>query len=142
MRLLTGTGAVGHRLAGFPDNRLAEVPDTVELVVAPDWTEARNSGRLTLRLRPWYTGSTYWLSGWDGSGEVAEAWIDQVVELQAANVEGDRRHGPTLWDDQMSLQRDTYVVRLTPAGWVGLVFLLLVGGWLVRHRRRRPSRCR
>lgn len=87
-----------HR-ARLPEDRLAEVPDTVELVVAPDWTGPPDSGRRTLRLRSWYTGSTYWLGGWDGSSEAAEAWIDQVAELQAGNVEDDRRHGPTVWDD-------------------------------------------
>ncbi len=98
-RLVDRYGRRWLSLAGFPETRLAEVPDTVELVVAPDWTEPRHSDRLTLRLRSWYTGSTYWLTGWDGSPEAAELWVDQVADLQAANVEGDRRHGHTAWDE-------------------------------------------
>lgn len=80
--------------------RQPEVPDTVELVVAPEWDEPPESRLMTLRLRSWYTGSTYWFNGWDGNPNSAEAWIDQVADLQAANVEDERRYGPTPWDDE------------------------------------------
>ncbi len=86
-------------LAHLPERRLPEVPDTVDLVVAPDWSEPEASGLLTLRLRSWYTGSTYWMPGWDGTPEDAERWIDGVAELEAGNVDDEREYGPTEWDD-------------------------------------------
>jgi hypothetical protein len=51
-----------------------------------------------LRLRSFYTGTTYWQPGWDGSEAAALAFIEEMAELQGANVGEDRRHGPTLWD--------------------------------------------
>lgn len=86
-------------LAGLPPERLSEVADTVEVVVAPDWNAPADSGLQVLRLRSWYTGSTYWLYDWDGSAGEAEAWIDSVADLQAGNVSLDREYGPTPWDD-------------------------------------------
>lgn len=97
--LLDRYGRRWLRAAHLPEGRLPEVPDTVELLVAPDWTEPPDLGRKTLRLRSWYTGSTYWLSGWDGSRADVERWIDDMADLQAGNVDGDRQYGPTKWDD-------------------------------------------
>jgi len=51
-----------------------------------------------LRLRSFYTGTTYWQQGWDGSEVTALTIVEEMAELQGANVCGDRRHGPTLWD--------------------------------------------
>ncbi len=54
---------------------------------------------MVLRLRSWYTGSTYWLPEWDGSLATAAAWIDDTADLQAENVKFERsRYGPTNWD--------------------------------------------
>ena len=97
--LLETYGRRWLRQAGLPEERLPEVPDTVELLVAEDWTEPAGTGLLTLRLTSWYTGSTYWLPGWDGSSEAAVAWIEDIADLQAGNVRFDRdRHGHTPWD--------------------------------------------
>lgn len=88
-------------VAGLPEHRQPEVPDTVELLVAPDFDRPPKSGLPTLRLTSWYTGSTYWLWHWDGCRESAERWIDEVADHQAANVESERSHlGPTPWDDE------------------------------------------
>ena len=51
-----------------------------------------------LRHRSFYTGSTYWQHGWDGTEAAAFAFMDEMAETQADNVSGDRRHGPTPWD--------------------------------------------
>jgi hypothetical protein len=74
---------------------LQDAMDTVELKVAPD----EEPGLRRLRLRSFYTGSTYWRYEWDGSEEAAFRFMDQAAELQAWNVEGDREHGPVPWDD-------------------------------------------
>jgi len=75
--------------------RLEDAMDTIELKVAPD----EEAGLRRLRLRSFYTGSTYWRYGWDGSEEAALDFMDEAAELQGANVGDDRRHGPVLWDD-------------------------------------------
>lgn len=67
---------------------------TVELKVA----HGQEFDGSCLRLRSFYTGTTYWLQGWDGSEAAALVFIDEMAELQGANVGDDRRHGPTLWD--------------------------------------------
>src|SRR5438477_2982679 len=67
---------------------------TVELRVA----HGPEFGGSCLRLRSFYTGSTYWQHGWDGSEATALAFMEEMAELQGANVSDDRRHGPTLWD--------------------------------------------
>jgi hypothetical protein len=69
--------------------------DTIELKVAPD----EEPGQWRLRLRSFYTGTTYWKHGWDGSEEAALEFMDEAADLQGQNVGGDRRHGPVLWDD-------------------------------------------
>ena len=74
--------------------KLAEVGDTLQLLVRPD-----DEGQV-LRLTSWYTGSTYWLYEWDGEEASALAWITDVADLQAGNVQDDRRHGPTFWDNE------------------------------------------
>jgi hypothetical protein len=95
--------AYGHRWlekAELSLDRMAEVPDTVDLVVAEDWTEPEGSGLMVLRFRSWYTGSTYWLREWDGTYDSASYWIIDVADLQAGNVMFERdRYGPTPWDD-------------------------------------------
>jgi hypothetical protein len=75
--------------------RLEDAMDTIELKVAPD----EKPGLRRLRLRSFYTGSTYWRYGWDGSEDAALDFMDEAAELQGADVGGDRRHGPVLWDD-------------------------------------------
>lgn len=72
--------------------RIEDAMDTVELKVAPD----EKPGLWRLRLRSFYTGSTY---GWDGSEEIALDFMDEAADLQGGNVADDRRHGPVLWDD-------------------------------------------
>jgi len=67
---------------------------TVDLRVA----HGPEFGGSCLRLRSFYTGSTYWQHGWDGSEATALAFMEEMAELQGANVSDDRRHGPTLWD--------------------------------------------
>jgi len=97
--LLDAYGRRWLELAGLTPERLPEVPDTVELVVADDWTEPPASGLRVLRLRSWYTGSTYWLWDWDGARDLAARWIEDVAELQASNVTVARqRYGETPWD--------------------------------------------
>src|SRR5207244_1630181 len=75
--------------------RIEDAMDTVELKVAPDAQPSRQR----LRLRSFYTGTTYWMNGWDGSEEGALVFIDEAADLQGSNVGGDRRHGPVLWDE-------------------------------------------
>jgi hypothetical protein len=75
--------------------RLEEAMDTVELTVAPD----EEAGQWRLRLRSFYTGTTYWKDGWDGSEEAALEFMDEAADLQGENVGDDRRHGPVPWDD-------------------------------------------
>jgi hypothetical protein len=79
----------------LPLHRFDEALETVELRVAPDETP----GRWRLRLRSFYTGTTYWLYDWDRSTPAAEAWVDGVAELQGANVNEERRYGPSDWDE-------------------------------------------
>jgi hypothetical protein len=74
---------------------LEDAMDTLELRVAPD----HDPGLWRLRARSFYTGSTYWHYGWDGSEEAALEFMDDTAELQGQNVGDDRRHGPVLWDD-------------------------------------------
>ncbi|MBV9543427.1 MAG: hypothetical protein JOY61_03510 [Chloroflexi bacterium] len=97
-------------LARLPAERLHEVADTVELVVADEWSDDDEdplpSGRI-LRLRSWYTGCTYWLREWEGDFDEASSWIDSVAEMQAGNVEYDRRYGPTPWDGAGSAVTDS-----------------------------------
>ena len=98
--------------AGLPLERLAEVPDTVELV----------EGRESLRLRSWYTGSTYWLHGWDGARETAEEWMDMVADLQARNVVDERTdYGPTPWDDPSRWDAPPQKYESPPATYEGIV---------------------
>jgi len=66
--------------------RLEDAMDTIELKVAPD----EEPGLRRLRLRSFYTGSTYWRYGWDGSEDAALDFMDEAAELQGANVDGDR----------------------------------------------------
>jgi hypothetical protein len=79
----------------LPLHRFDEGLETVELKIAPD--EA--PGRWRLRLRSFYTGTTYWLHEWDRSAAAAEAWVDDIAELQGQNVNDDRQYGPTPWDE-------------------------------------------
>lgn len=51
-----------------------------------------------LRHRSFYTGLTCWQYGWDGTAGTAAEFMDEMAERQADQVAGDRRHGPTLWD--------------------------------------------
>jgi hypothetical protein len=74
--------------------QIEDAMDTIELKVAPD----DQPGLWRLRLRSFYTGSTYWRHGWDGSEGAALDFMDEAAELQAGNVIDDRRHGLTLWD--------------------------------------------
>jgi hypothetical protein len=74
--------------------RLEDAMDTIELKVAPD----EEPGLWRLRLRSFYTGSTYWRYGWDGSEETVLEFMDEAADLQGGNVGEDRRHGPVLWD--------------------------------------------
>jgi hypothetical protein len=75
--------------------------ETVELKVAAD----EEPGLWRLRLRSFYTGTTYWRYGWDGSEEAALDFMDEAAELQGHNVGEDRRHGPVLWDDAARRRR-------------------------------------
>jgi hypothetical protein len=56
-RLLSEYGEVWLTEAELPVERLAEVEDTVEIVVAKEW-EDHDPESMRLRLRSWYTGST------------------------------------------------------------------------------------
>lgn len=115
-------GRYGRRwleLANLPQDRLPEVPDTVELLVAPDWTEPPDEGLRILRLRSWYTGSTYWFPEWDGSVADAERWIDEIADLQAGNVVDERAYGPTEWDDPTEWNAPVMPTR--PPGFHGIV---------------------
>jgi hypothetical protein len=80
--------------AELPADRLEEAISTIELKVAPD----DEPDRRRLRLRSFYTGTTYWRYGWDGSEEAALTFMDETAELQGGNVRDDRKHGPTPWD--------------------------------------------
>ena len=108
-------------VGGLPEHRQSEVPDTVELVVAPDWTESPADRRRILRLRSWYTGSTYWLHDWDGGRESAEEWVDQVADLQGTNVESERRYGPTPWDDEKEWEPRPSRPRAEPLEFRGVI---------------------
>lgn len=70
--------------AGLRPPSLQEAIDTVELKVAPD----NEPGKRRLRLTSFYTGSTYWRYGWDGSLETALDFMEEAAELQAWNVDG------------------------------------------------------
>jgi hypothetical protein len=83
--------------AGLPMSRLAEVPDTLELLAAPSWDPP--DGSMILRLRSWYTGHTYWLHDWNGDHGAAEEWIREVAEENAFSVNFQRRDEPTIWDE-------------------------------------------
>ncbi len=83
--------------ASLPADRIDEVDDTVELLVAADWIAA--DGSRVLRQRSWYTGSTFWLWQWGGDEEAALDWMIEIAALQGVNVDDDRRHGPTPWDE-------------------------------------------
>lgn len=62
-----------------------------------------SAGAQRLRLRSWFTGSTYYLPDWGGDWFDARAWIEMVADLQARSVDDYRgRHGPTPWDDPES----------------------------------------
>jgi hypothetical protein len=91
-RLIDAYGRRWLDQAGLPMRRLAEVPDTVELLVRTD------EDAQVLRLTSWYTGSTYWLYEWDGEETRAVEWILDVADLQAGNVQTERLYGPTAWD--------------------------------------------
>lgn len=87
--------------AELPEDHLAEVGDTVALVVAEEW-EHLDGGTKRLRLTSWYTGSTYWLRDWDGDLRTATEWVGHVAQLQAVNVRVERfRNGPTPWDREI-----------------------------------------
>lgn len=73
----------------------SEAIRTVELKVAYYGDLAVDT---ELRLRSWYTGSTYWHNDWDESLEDATEWIESVAELQASNALADRVNGPRLWE--------------------------------------------
>jgi hypothetical protein len=81
---------------------LQEAIDTVKLKVAPD----EEPGLLRLRLTSFFTGSTYWHYGWDGSEETALSFMEEAAQLQAWNVDGDREHGPVPWDDAPAQRRE------------------------------------
>jgi hypothetical protein len=87
--------------ANLPTDRVEDAIETVELKVAPD----EEPGRRRLRLTSFYTRATYWLYGWDGSIDAANAFIDEAAQLQGANVKNDRRHGPTPWDESPTRRR-------------------------------------
>ena len=70
-----------------------EAVASVELKVGPD-----EYGQEALRLRSFHTGTTYWRYEWDGSESMAAQFMDDTADLQAGNVEQDRRHGFTPWD--------------------------------------------
>ena len=53
----------------LPLHRFDDALETVELRIAPDETP----DRWRLRLRSFYTGTTYWLHDWDRSVPAAEA---------------------------------------------------------------------
>jgi hypothetical protein len=98
LRLLREYGEVWLTEAELPVERLAEVEDTVEIVVAKEWGDP-DAESMRLRLTSWYTGSTYWLPGWDGDHGAAVAWIRDIAQLQAGNVRTQRfRYGSTPWD--------------------------------------------
>lgn len=56
--------------------------ETVELRIAPD----EEPGLRRLRLRSFYTGTTYWRYGWGGSEQAALEFMDAAAELQGHNV--------------------------------------------------------
>lgn len=78
-------------MIGHSRSRLPDVVAALEIKIAPDVHGT------CLRIRSFVTGSTYWLHDWDGSPARAEAFADEVGELQAANfrdmVADDRREG-------------------------------------------------
>jgi hypothetical protein len=51
-----------------------------------------------LRHTSFYSGSTYWHYGWDGTEDAALEFMDEMADTQSHNVAADRRHGPTPWD--------------------------------------------
>jgi hypothetical protein len=88
--------------SGYPEARIPEVADTIELVIADEWAPTA-PGLRRLRLRSWFTGNTSYLPAWDGDWNTARTWIENVAELQAGSVDDYRgRHGPTPWDDPES----------------------------------------
>ena len=88
--------------SGYPETRIPEVPDTMELLVAEEWPSSSGALR-RLRLTSWFTCDTYYLPDWDGDEYDAKRWLEQVAELQAGNVDSYRgRYGPTPWDDPES----------------------------------------
>ena len=84
--------------ARLPAERVAEVADTLNLVVAESWDPA--DGTQTLRITPWYTGETRWLPEWDGAAETALSWIEQTAEDFGDWVidERERYGNRTPWD--------------------------------------------
>jgi hypothetical protein len=127
LRLLREYGEVWLIEAELPVERLAEVQDTVELVVANEWEES-DPQSMRLRLTSWYTGSTYWLPGWDRDHSAAVAWIRDIAQLQAGNVRTQRfRYGNTPWD----LQQVKRTTDVTPEEF---------RAWLKDDAERHPQR--
>jgi hypothetical protein len=88
--------------SGYPESKIPEVSGTMELVIADEWTAPGATTR-RLRMTSWFTGSTYYLPGWNGDWYEAKRWIEDVAEMQAGNVDSYRgRNGPTPWDDSES----------------------------------------
>src|SRR5262249_32485660 len=87
--------------AELPADRLDEAINAAELKTAPD----DEPGLRRLRLTSFYTGTTYWRYGWDGSEAAALSFMDETAELQGGNVRDDRRHGPTPWDESPNRAR-------------------------------------
>jgi hypothetical protein len=85
-------------VAGFGSERLQEAPGTVELLVADEWDPEDDQAK-RLRIRSWFTGSSYWLYEWDGDEAAALRWVLQTADLQGDNVIVERQmYGPTEWD--------------------------------------------
>jgi hypothetical protein len=89
--------------ANLPEHRIGGSINTVELKVAPDFDEP---GRRRLRMTSFYTGSTYWLYGWDGSRKSAMRFMDEMAQTQGDWVKDERqRFGPTEWDESPNRRR-------------------------------------
>jgi hypothetical protein len=80
--------------SSYPESRIPEVPDALEMVVGDEWPTPSSLRRLRLRSR--FTGNTYYLPDWDGDWYDAKRWIEDVADLEAGSVNSYRgRIGPT-----------------------------------------------
>jgi hypothetical protein len=82
------------KAARLPEARFQDALESVELMLSP----AGKDGKCQLRVRSSFTGTTYWLDGWDGSTATGERLVDAAADLQGANVRDEREDGPTPWD--------------------------------------------